>query len=467
MSTLGAAGPASHRHTQIVYALGATAVVAAGWLAMPAIPVPAAAFLIAAAPVGVWVLFRAPLALVVGFVLFSLFRIHEVILPLKPLRIPLMLSLGALAGLALMIVTRRLKPFLTPELRLLLVFAGVVTLQIPFASNPGLALTYWIDSYSKIVLMAFAIGWMVGSPAQLKQILRAMTLVGAGIAGVAIFNSLNGIGMVEGTRVTINRAEGSALGDPNDLAMVLLFPIGFAVSLLVARTARPWERVLGGLALPVLVWGLLATQSRGGLLGVMAVIGVFAWNRVRNKALLLVGGGVAGVALFIAAGIGERSVVQEGGGVGEIDASAEGRLHAWEAAINMAIARPLTGVGIDNFVENFYFYTPHWGGMAKAVHSTWFQALGESGFVGFGLFVALVALTALSGLSTWRRLGGVGRPEAEALRDGVEAVLAALAGFCVAGTFLTQAFTWPFYILLAFLVAGRRMAAGFFARTVR
>jgi O-antigen ligase len=105
--------------------------------------------------------------------------------------------------------------------------------------------------------------------------------------------------------------------------------------------------------------------------------------------------------------------------------------------------------------------------MAKAVHSTWFQALGESGFVGFGLFVALVALTALSGLSTWRRLGGVGRPEAEALRDGVEAVLAALAGFCVAGTFLTQAFTWPFYILLAFLVAGRRMAAGFFAGTVR
>jgi O-antigen ligase len=130
----------------------------------------------------------------------------------------------------------------------------------------------------------------------------------------------------------------------------------------------------------------------------------------------------------------------------------------------MAMKNPMTGVGVDNFVENFYYYTPHWGGMAKAVHSTWFQALGESGFLGFALFLSLVGVTAMAGVSTWRRLGGVHDPEAQKLRDGMEAVIAALAGFCIAGTFLTQAFTWPFYILLAFLVAGQRMADGFFAR---
>lgn len=465
--TAGPAGPAATRLTQSAVAVLASGLVGVGWLAVPQIPAPAAAFLIAAAPVGAWVLFRAPLALVVGFVVFSLFRIHEVILPLKPLRIPLMLSLGALAGLGLAIATGRLKPFLTAELKLLLAFAALVTLQIAFAANPGLALTYWIDSYSKIVLMAFAIAWMVASPAQLKQILRVMTLIGAGIAGVAIFNALKGVGMVEGTRVTINRAEGSALGDPNDLAMVLLFPIGFAVSMILARSSAVWERVVGGLALPVLIWGLLATQSRGGLLGVMAVVGVFAWNRVRNKALLVSGGGVAGAGLFVAAGIGERSVVQEGGGVGEIDASAEGRLHAWEAAVNMALSNPLTGVGVDNFVENFYYYTPQWGGMAKAVHSTWFQVMGEAGFLGFVLFVSLVAATALSSVAAWRRLGGLRDPEADRLRDAMEAVIATLAGFCISGTFLTQAFTWPFYILLAFLVAGRRMAEGLFAGAPR
>ena len=463
----GPAGPAVTPLTQSAVAALASTLVAAGWFAVPQMPLPAVAFLIAAAPVAVWVLFRAPLALVVGFVVFSLFRIHEVVLPLKPLRIPLMLSLGALAGLGLAVATRQLKPFMTPELKLLLVFAALVTLQIPFAANPGLAMAYWIDSYTKIILMAFAIAWMVAAPVQLTQILRVMTLIGAGIAGVAVYNALHGIGMVEGTRVTINRAEGSALGDPNDLAMVLLFPIGFAVSMILARSSAMWERATGALALPVLVWGLLATQSRGGLLGLVAVLGVFAWNRVRSKALLIAGGGLAAVVLFLAAGIGERSVVQEGGGVGQIDASAEGRLHAWQAAFNMALANPLTGVGIDNFVENFYFYTPKWGGMAKAVHSTWFQVMGEAGFLGFVLFVGLVASTALSGVATWRRLGGLHDPAAGRLRDGLEAVIAALAGFCISGTFLTQAFTWPFYILLALLVAGRRMAGGLFGGAPR
>jgi len=35
------------------------------------------------------------------------------------------------------------------------------------------------------------------------------------------------------------------------------------------------------------------------------------------------------------------------------------------------------------------------------------------------------------------------------LRATAAAVLAGLAGFCIAGTFLTQSFTWPLYILIA------------------
>ena len=34
-------------------------------------------------------------------------------------------------------------------------------------------------------------------------------------------------------------------------------------------------------------------------------------------------------------------------------------------------------------------------------------------------------------------------------------------GFCVAGTFLTQGFTWPLYILLAFTVALSHFVSNF------
>ncbi|MGF1563554.1 MAG: O-antigen ligase family protein [Geminicoccaceae bacterium] len=446
------------RAIEAAVALMVCSLVGAVWLMAPHVPLPALALLIAALPVAVWLLFQAPLVLVVGFICFSLFRVHEVILPLKPLRIPQLLALGALAALALMFFTRRLRAYLTIELGLLLSFFILVTLQIPFAANSSLASKYWSDTYSKIMIMAFAVAWLVEKPSQISQILRVMTIIGAGIAGVAVYNSLNGIGLVEGSRVTINRAQGSALGDPNDLAMVLLFPIGFAASLAIARSSGVFDRFVGIASMPVLVWGLLATQSRGGLLGLVAVMGVFAWNRVRNKLLLIAVGVLALIGLFAAAGIGERSVVAAGGGVGAIDESAEGRLLAWGAATSMALANPLTGVGIDNFVPNFYYYVSEWHGMAKAVHSTWFQALGETGFTGFFLFIALIAVTAMRGVATWRHLGGLrDNRAAERLRDQTEALLAALAGFCVAGTFLTQAFTWPVYILIALLVSAKRI----------
>jgi putative inorganic carbon (HCO3(-)) transporter len=56
----------------------------------------------------------------------------------------------------------------------------------------------------------------------------------------------------------------------------------------------------------------------------------------------------------------------------------------------------------------------------------------------------------LSRLREARRNGAVVDPEIYAL---AQAVVAALAGFIVSGTFLTQGFTWPIYILIALGVA--------------
>ena len=59
----------------------------------------------------------------------------------------------------------------------------------------------------------------------------------------------------------------------------------------------------------------------------------------------------------------------------------------------MALDHPVFGVGLDNFPGNFYFYTSNWEGFAKAVHSTWFGVLAETGFVGLALFLVLVGAT--------------------------------------------------------------------------
>ncbi|MCP5978834.1 hypothetical protein NL364_30535, partial [Klebsiella pneumoniae] len=82
-----------------------------------------------------------------------------------------------------------------------------------------------------------------------------------------IDNWFDGEGLVEGTRVTIGRAMGSVLGDPNDLSLALLFPLSFAVALAVGRV-NVVDRLIGLAGTSTILLGILFTQSRGGLLGV-------------------------------------------------------------------------------------------------------------------------------------------------------------------------------------------------------
>ncbi len=70
----------------------------------------------------------------------------------------------------------------------------------------------------------------------------------------------------------------------------------------------------------------------------------------------------------------------------------------------MAMARPLTGVGLNNDVANYFFYSTGWTGFAKAVHSTWFPVLSESGFLGFGICITMIARMVQSALKSVRDL---------------------------------------------------------------
>ena len=409
-------------------------------------------------PFGFVFIFRQPFLLVVLFVCFSFFRIHEAYPQLYPLRIPQLLALAVLASLAWKLWSREVQTFMTKELKLFLAFFVIITVDVVMASNVGEAKAYWTGTFSKIALMVFVIAWLVTDTKQVKVAARIFVLCGIAVAAVAIFNKHAGIGLVEGTRVTISRAMGSMLGDPNDLSLVLTFPISFATALAIGPAMKKSDRLLGIIALPILLLGVIYTQSRGGLLGSMAVFGVFGWNRVRNKFLLIGIGAVAAAAMFVLAGVGDRAVVAASDSA--VDESSMGRLYAWGAAWNMALANPFTGVGLNNFYPNYYFYSSHWDGKNHAVHSTWFGVLAEAGFIGLGVFIALVVAAARLAMRSFASLyRQKDNRDALALGGVLEGLLAGLAGFSASGTFLTMGFVWPFYILFALIVAAGQIAS--------
>lgn len=395
-----------------------------------------------------------PFLLCLGFVAFSFFRLHEVFPVLLPLRIPQLLAIPTLAVIGWHALgSRTLAPFLSSELRWCAAFFLLVTLGVPFATDRPTAISYWTATYVKIGIMTLAIAWLVRRPGDFRLFMRIMVLAGLAVAWVAVSNKAQGIGLVEGTRVTIGRDIGSVLGDPNDLSLVLLFPLSFAASLVLLPSGR-LDRLIGLVGAGAIIAAIIATQSRGGLLGMVAVFGVIGYRMVKNKVLLIVAGLVALAVLFAAAGISSRA----SGGAHEdgIDESAMGRIYAWDAAVSMAIRRPLTGVGLDNFVPNYFFYSDHWDGMNHAVHSTWFGVLGETGLPGLIVFIGMIAMTARSLLRTLPRIS----TEAAMLpvRAAGLGLISGLAGFCVSGTFLTQGFTWPVYVLVALSAALSRSA---------
>ncbi|MGF1909743.1 O-antigen ligase family protein [Vibrio kasasachensis] len=428
--------------------VSASVLIAFGWLLLPD---PRLIVVLGALPLGALFVINQTFWLVSLFVMFSFFRIHEALPVLYNLRIPLLLSLGSLSALLWhVVITKQLKPYWHPVLSWMSAFWLLAIIGIVFAANRGIAIEYFKSIYWKIMLMSLAITWLVNNPSSIKRISVLIVFSGLLVALVAISNSINGVGLVEGTRVTIGRDLGSMLGDPNDLSLVLMFPLAFSLSLMMTKSLGI-ARLLGLICTIAAFIAVIATQSRGGLLGCVAVLGVLGLKHIRSKTLLITIGVIAAVVLFAVAGVSDR---QSGGAAEEgLDSSAMGRLYAWEAAFKMALDRPFTGVGLDNFYANYFYYSPHWDGLNHAVHSTWFGVLAETGFVGLAVFVCFIISVLKTCRASIQMLNSAPSHFSPYIHATTYAVFAGLVGTIVSGTFLTQGFNWPIYILASLAIA--------------
>ena len=424
--------------------------VGVAWLLVPHPVVPLALGL---APLGAMVAARIPFILGLLFILFSFFRLHEAFPFLMPFKFPFLLAAGTLFSVGINLIFQKIRPnwdsLFAPFICLFL----LVTIGIFFSTNPGESAAFWKGTYIKIAIMVFALSWAIQTEAHLAWSARGIALSGTAIALVAITNKQKGIGLVEGTRVTIGRDIGSMLGDPNDLSLVMLFGAAFALAMMTGKGVRIPDRFIGVIGYLSIFGAIIATQSRGGLLGIIAVTGVIVSRKIKSKLLLGFLGLFALLILFALAGVDDR---QSGGAHEEgIDESAMGRIYAWQAAFKMALYNPLTGVGVNNFLNNYFQYSPHWDGQNHAVHSTWFGVMAETGLLGLFVFLWMIIAIIVCLLKILKKLDQTDK------NSGVKgyvtmALISGFSGFCVSGTFLTQGFIWPIYIILALTIALRR-----------
>ena len=246
-----------------------------------------------------------------------------------------------------------------------------------------------------------------------------------------------------------DRLQGGA-GDPNFLAAGLVAAIPLAVALRSAARG-PTERGLMLVALLVLVAGLGATQSRGGIVAACAVaLAAVVLSRGRRGRAALAAGAVAALvvaALALAPGGLERVTTP--------DPEGDGRADLWRIAGRMVEDQPVLGVGVGNFPVRSGEFVREPGSLEFVdliaeqrmdVHNAYLQALAETGILGLLLFVAVAGLALGSARTAERRLAARGDA---ALADVAHGLVLALVGMLTALVFISYGHDSRLWLLFA------------------
>jgi O-antigen ligase len=254
---------------------------------------------------------------------------------------------------------------------------------------------------------------------------------------------------------------GGTLGDPNELAAVLVVGLLASAALTVVRSVPSPVRV-GAIVSGVLcLAGIALSVSRGGLLalGAALVVGVFVAGRWRvHMATLTIIVAIGTVGYFTAYAPPQalQRITQSNGG--------SGRANIWVVAWREFQAHPVRGVGAGNFpVASVHFLLAPGTITAsrfivdepQVTHNTYLNVLAEEGIVGAALFIGLLGFALRCFRLAWSAFRQSGDRDLEILSY---ALFTGLVGFLAASFFLSEQFSKQLWILLALGPALLRLA---------
>jgi putative inorganic carbon (HCO3(-)) transporter len=336
--------------------------------------------------------------------------------------------------------SRRL-PF-TPITWVLLAFIFWINVSTVFALQPDLVSGQW-NKVMKIMLMV-VVPLMLLKTKEHVQLFIVILTISLGFYGVK-----GGIFTITGGGENRVWGPASTFIEGNNevaLALVMVIPIMHYLQMI---SRNKWIR--HGLTVAMLLCALasIGSYSRGALLAITAM-GGFLWLKSKQKLAvgMLMVMAIPVLVMFMPEKWSERmdtiATYQQ-------DTSATGRINAWQMAINLANDRPLVGGGFEIYdSRTFSRYAPD-PARVHAAHSIYFQALGEHGYVGLGLYLLLGFLTWRTG--TWIIRNTDQLDEFKWASDLARMIQVSLIGFAVGGAFLSLLyFDVPYYLMVAMVV---------------
>ena len=345
-----------------------------------------------------------------------------------------------------LIVTRDPKSLpKSPVVYTLLAFTAWMAFGTLFAINPGGAYEM-LSRVMKIMLMSFVTIMLIRDKRQLHMLI--WTVLGS----LAYYGIKGGVfSIASGGSFRVWGPEGTFIEGNNELALALITIIPLFYYLYLNATDK---RLRYGLAGAILLCGLaaLCSYSRGALLGIAAMV-VFLWIKSPKKLPLALALAVIipSAIAFMPAQWSERmNTVKEY----QADGSAMGRINAWYMATNLANSRVPVGGSFDIYdAPTFARFAPDPLDI-HAAHSLYFQALGEHGYMGLGLYLLLGGLVWRMGTRINKQVAK--RPDLKWAGTLATMLQVGMIGFGTGGAFLSLLyFDVPYYMLAMMVITGR------------
>lgn len=340
-----------------------------------------------------------------------------------------------------------------PILKWLFAILVMYIIMLNFAVVPHIHQRFVID-FTKLVIIIFVAYKLVNTERALDAALWAYVL-GATYIGLMAYqtgrnsgNRVEGIGMVD------------TGGDSNMVAAALAPSL--VILIYMAWMGNRKVKALAFVCGAFIANAIVLINSRGAFLGVVVGAGFFLlymlFSKYRRKgqrgmAVLIILAGSAGGLYLADDAFWDRmhtlTLAQEDAG-----ASGSHRVDYWLATFEVLEDYPM-GVGIEGFqvvseqyLPSHYFVNRNIG---RAVHSTWFQFLGELGWPGPILFVGLLLTVAGLSKKTKRQLIAQERYEAYFKMLAMEG---ALLTYLVCATFIDRSRAEVLYWLILFIAVG-------------
>ncbi|MGB9591499.1 MAG: O-antigen ligase family protein, partial [Candidatus Kryptoniota bacterium] len=340
--------------------------------------------------------------------------------------------------------------------RLLIGYFIWFSISTIFAYHWGLASDFWVD-FCKWVIIYFILTNSLTERRHLYIFVIVLVMLNFKLAQFVVRVWVeNGFysdprGIYEGYGV------GSGFfRNPNDMGAAFNSILGISLALIhydstkiLSRFKIKWFHLICTALFAV---AILATSSRGAIIGVLAVL-LFSLLKVKRKVLFLpILIFLVSVYVSLIPSDNWKRFTEMGS---DEDASGKERLNLWGAGIRMANEHPMTGVGPINF--GIYNHKVYGAPSMTVQHNIFIQAVSELGYPGLLLLILMFLAIFKNQRETRKILKGMDKTGLPliGLSHGLDLCL---VGFIANGFFITVLYYPFFWMIMVISVSLRHIA---------